>query len=146
MPYHKFTKVCHGMRGSGAWRSWCYMKSRVLSVTNKDHKYYEGITMDPRWDSFLEFYRDMGDRPDGKTLDRIDNKKGYYLDNCRWATRTEQSRNTRLTAKHQGMIETIRGRIKDGECGLKIARELGVSRDVVYNIKNGRTWKEVAHV
>ena len=49
------------------------------------------------WKSFDNFYRDMGDRPDGKTLDRIDNSKGYFKENCRWATHKEQQNNTRST-------------------------------------------------
>ena len=52
-----------------------------------------GITVDPRWLDFRNFLEDMGERPAGKTLDRIDNEAGYSKTNCRWATYSEQARN-----------------------------------------------------
>jgi len=148
--YHKRrvfpTKKVHGMRNTGVWRSWGYMKSRVLSKTNKDHRYYKNISMEPRWKEFTEFYKDMGDRPEGLTLDRIDNDKGYYPENCRWATRGQQARNKRNNAVDESMVLAVRQKIKEGVVGLKIAKELGISSNVVYNIKSGRSWQEVAHV
>ena len=48
-----------------------------------------------KWVDFIGFYEDMGDPGDGLSLDRIDNNRGYCKENCRWATRKEQCRNTR---------------------------------------------------
>ena len=78
------------MRYSRTYTSWKKMKSRLRSP---HRKVYSEIDMDPRWASYDEFYADMGDRPEGMTLDRADNTKGYWKDNCRWATPKQQSSN-----------------------------------------------------
>jgi hypothetical protein len=76
----------------------------ITRCTNKKSTHYasyggRGITVCERWRSFKNFYADVGDAPEGKTLDRIDNDKGYEPSNIRWATRKEQQRNTRATTK-----------------------------------------------
>lgn len=76
------------------------MLSRVRGSSDDRHTrdYTErGITVCDRWLKFENFLSDMGERPEGKTLDRIKNSLGYSLDNCRWATRSEQQQNTRRT-------------------------------------------------
>jgi len=79
------------------YSTWKSMLTRCLNKNSSGYKNYgeKGIKVCDEWaESFWAFYRDMGDRPRGKTLDRIDNKGGYSKDNCRWATHKEQSRNT----------------------------------------------------
>lgn len=86
----------HGMFGTPEYNSWASMKDRCYNSKHQAYAKYggKGIEVCSDWrDSFVKFYEDMGDRPDGKSLDRIDNTEGYYPGNCRWATRTEQARN-----------------------------------------------------
>jgi hypothetical protein len=87
---------------------WNGIIARCYNEKSKDYYRYggRGITMCDEWkDSFLNFYRDMGDRPSNKhSIDRINNKLGYSKDNCRWATYNEQARNRRDTIfiEHNG--------------------------------------------
>lgn len=91
----------HGMEKSRAYVIWAGMKQRCTNPEAASFSRYgaRGITYDPRWESFGEFYADMGDPPTGMSLERNDNDLGYSKENCRWATSKEQMRNRAVTAK-----------------------------------------------
>lgn len=73
------------------------MKHRCFFASDKDYKNYggRGITVCERWLVFENFYADMGERPQGLTLDRINSDGNYEPSNCRWATQAEQTANRR---------------------------------------------------
>ena len=83
------------------YRAWQNMKTRCNNTKLPNAKNYSGrgITYDPSWEYFINFYNDMGDKPEGRSLDRIDNDKGYSKENCRWATGHEQRMNQRRMKK-----------------------------------------------
>jgi hypothetical protein len=82
---------------TGAYVSWTAMKWRCRTFSFPTYFSYRcrGITYCERWESFEAFLEDMGPRPKGKSLDRVDNDLGYSKENCRWATPSEQSQNRR---------------------------------------------------
>lgn len=87
-----------GRKRSSTHYSWTNMVARCTNPNRQDFKHYggRGITVCERWrNSFADFLADMGEKPAGTSLDRIDNERGYEPGNCRWATRTEQMQNTR---------------------------------------------------
>lgn len=89
---------------SGAYRSWQAAKSRCENPRNAKFATYggAGISMAPEWSqSFEAFYAEMGDRPPGMSIDRLDQTKGYEPNNCQWATAAEQSKNTGRTKLHR---------------------------------------------
>lgn len=89
------------------WNSWLSMRHRCSNQNDPSYPRYggRGIRVCERWENYENFVADMGHRPDGTTLDRVDNSGNYEPGNCRWATGSEQSRNRRSTRTltHEGV-------------------------------------------
>ncbi len=101
----------HGMRRTKIYGIWRAMLDRCELHSHMYYRNYggKGITVCERWHKFENFYSDMGDRPEGKSLDRINGLKGYYPGNCRWATRLEQARNRvdNILLEHNGVKKAL---------------------------------------
>jgi len=88
-------KATHWMSATKTYTSWRAMLRRC---NDKKYDYYyryggRWITYDEKWETFEWFYEDMWERPEWKTLDRIDNDGNYSKENCRWVTGKRQARN-----------------------------------------------------
>jgi hypothetical protein len=99
----------HGMGGTPTYESWKKMKYRCLSPSDAVYDRYggRGIKVCKRWLSFENFLADMGEKPKGLSLDRIDNDGDYKPSNCRWASFRTQNNNRRSSR-----ILTIDGETK----------------------------------
>jgi hypothetical protein len=102
----------HGMYNTKVYRQYQGVLQRCYNPNNSRYARYggRGITVCEQWrNSFEQFYKDMGDSPEGTTLDRIDNDGNYEPSNCRWATPQEQSNNTHTNVliEHDGKTMTI---------------------------------------
>lgn len=98
----------HGLYETEIYRVWSGMMERCYQKSCKDYKRYgaRGITVCDSWHDAANFHADMGGKPKGLTLDRIDNNGPYSPDNCKWSTPMEQANNRRNSIKVNGMSLT----------------------------------------
>lgn len=126
----------HGMTGTTEYYTWAGMLDRCRNPQSPSYPRYggRGISVDPSWLDFDTFYRDMGKKPKGKTLDRKNNELGYSKSNCRWATPVEQANNMSTN-----VLITVNGVTRTKA---EWARHLGVSYQALkYRLKH---WKNIS--
>lgn len=136
----------HGLSKTPVYSSWLTMRKRCYNEQSPDYPTYggRGISVCDRWMSFENFYADMGDRPKGMSLDRIDCDGDYSPENCRWATNTQQARNKRNTrmVTFNGVTKSLRDFCEELSlnCGTVMTRitQLGWSIDRALTVPTGR--------
>lgn len=143
------TKHGHNTPGtpvSATYVSWYAMTSRCHNPKSTGYSRYggRGIKVCERWRDFRNFLADMGERPPGCSIDRFPNNDGDYEPaNARWATTTEQIRNTSRTRLTLTTAQEAIGRLEHGESLSAVARRFKVNPSAIAAVRDGKTWKEV---
>lgn len=119
-------------------KCWYSMLLRADGKQSKERYFDRGIGVCERWREYKNFLSDMGEMPDGMTIERVDNNKGYSPENCKWATPAEQSRNRRSTVRIMCGGREI--------CGRDAAKIAGIGETVLYKrIKRGMSPTDAMH-
>lgn len=122
----------HDMTKTTEYTAWINMKYRCYNKKSLNYDNYggRGIIVSGEWkDDFIQFYKDIGERPSKKhSIDRLDNDGDYTKDNCKWATQKEQCRNKRNNLTYKG------------ECAIDASERLGGGKDLVTARINKHNW------
>lgn len=132
-----------GGKISPTYSTWRSMLNRCERPAEQSYENYggRGISVCEKWHLFENFLADMGNRPAGTTIDRIDVNGNYEPGNCRWATQTEQVRNRRTTKLEPHEPEQIRWLSSLGYKQREIAKHFDISQRLVLFIVKGQVWK-----
>ena len=135
-------RVNHGLGGTPTYRSWYSMLQRCTNPRDLGWTNYggRGIKVCDEWLTIEGFVRDMGLRPVGMSLDRIDTDGNYEPGNCRWATVTEQNRNRTYNVVNPEKLAAIRCDLAAGLSQKEAADRHGVSQSTVSRASRGVTW------
>ena len=128
-------------RRSPTYQSWQAMKQRSLNPNCPAYKDYggRGIKVCERWMDFANFLTDMGERPKGKTLDRINNDGDYEPGNCRWSTPKEQNQNQRIAKdRHSFIAINKQGEVVISNNQSEFARQYGLGQGNIAICLSGR--------
>lgn len=132
----------HGMWDHPLYKTWKNMMSRCYSPNDRAFGDYgaRGIGVAEEWHDIRNFVRDMGEKPLGHTIERLDNERGYSKENCAWASRTDQNRNTRKNKMTMESATEMRELRAQGAKRKELATRFGVSEATVKKVISGAYW------
>lgn len=130
---------CGCLISTPTYVSWQTMWQRCTNPHNKDYRYYggRGVSVCGRWESYSNFVDDMGRRPSGCSLDRVNSDGNYEPANCRWATTAEQARNRKGIKLDPDSARFIRNSPAPQSV---LAKAFGVHQTVISRVKNNKRW------
>jgi hypothetical protein len=126
------------------WKTWRSMRKRCNQVNKDGYESYggRGINICERWNRFENFLADMGCRPDGYTLDRINTDGDYCKENCQWSCKARQQHNRRNTKLDWNKISEMNWMSKEGFTQVLISKHFGITQSDVSRILSGKRWKK----
>ena len=137
----------HGMSDTPTYESWLNMKQRCYNPNNPGYHNYggRGIKVADSWlNSFTNFLSDMGERPEGLTLEREDVDGDYEPSNCVWDTREVQARNQRSTVLSEEIVADIRDKKSKGwSCRQVEEYYFNINRSTLVGAYHGHNWKNI---
>jgi hypothetical protein len=138
----------HGMWDHPLYGIWQKMVRRCTVATDTAYKNYggRGIAVCDRWMNVAAFVQDMAPRPDGASLDRIDNDGNYCPENCRWASRDIQNRNRRYVKLTEEKARQIRSLRTNGMKRKELAEKFCVSEATIKKVISGEYWRSVEKI
>lgn len=116
------SSTTHGMSNTPTYHTWVGMIQRCTNPNSPDYHYYgaRGVKVCKHWLKFDNFFKDMGERPKGLTLERKNTNGDYNLSNCKWASWVEQNRNRRLSKHNKTGIIGVHFRLKRNKYEVRI--------------------------
>lgn len=139
--------ISHGQTGSKTYKIWAGMKRRCYNQNEQFYSHYggRGIEVCEAWrDSFETFLSDMGECPDGYSIERINVNGNYEPTNCKWIPLDEQSRNTRKSKLTKAAAISIVQRKDAGESSKQLATAYSVDKTMIDKIVRGECWSDAA--
>lgn len=130
--------VKHGMTRTPTYKSWEMMVQRCTNPNFDGYPRYggRGVTLCDEWKNFINFFEDMGIRPGGTTLDRVDVNGNFCKENCKWSNQTEQLFNQRPRNKIAGVyLHKASGKWTAQICFQKVNYHLGLFEKIEDAIK-----------
>jgi len=121
------------------YRSWAKMKERCDNPNSANYKYYggRGVAYTPEWADFNAFLRDMGERPEGTWLERLDNEAPYSKDNCVWLSPCGQAQNRRMPCTNTSGVKGVNWHKRWGRW-----EAAGMRNGVRYFLYSGHSFEE----
>jgi len=135
--------IIHGQANkSPTYRSWKEMRQRCLNPKSDKWKWYggRGIKICDQWSSYMIFLADMGERPLGMTIDRIDNNGNYEPTNCMWATQLDQTRKQEKNVLTEEIASQLRVDREYGMTYQALSEKYGISKATAHRCVAGKTW------
>lgn len=124
------------------YRSWKEMRQRCLNPKSDKWQWYggRGVKICEQWSDYSVFLADMGERPAGMTIDRIDNNGDYEPSNCQWATQLEQTRKQEKNVLTEETARQLKSDRADGMTYQELGKKYGVSKTTAHRCNIGATW------